>query len=52
MPVKKSDVVFILPQTDLNKMSFNNFLTQNAFIWMSTLVVFIKISQEQEDVSS
>lgn len=42
----------ISPQTGLNKMSFNNFFTQNALVWTSTLMVFIKVSlQEQQQVS-
>lgn len=52
MHVKKSGIFSNLPQTGLNKMSLNNFFTQNALVWMSTLMVFIKISlQEQKQVS-
>lgn len=52
MHVKKSGIFSNLPQAGLNKMSLNNFFTQNALVWMSTLMVFIKISlQEQKQVS-
>lgn len=50
--VKKSGIFSILPQTGLNKMSFNNFFTQNSLVWTSALMVFIKLSlQEQQQVS-
>lgn len=51
--VKKSGIFSILPQTGLNKMSFNNFFTQNSLsLDVCPFMVFIKLSlQEQQQVS-